>query len=468
MESKVYDILNKTHNKIGKADINKIVGFINGTSAFLTLSLNYASGTANVMNANAQLFLESFIVGRTIHASGIKKANMIYGANMAQNLKDVKAPINRSYVNQINEIFNVRGLFNLSDASFIKDDLIKSGLTTQAFQVFQNSGEHWIQSITSMATLDGVKVMNEKSQFIDVNGKVVKTRKLAASVLDMMKMDEDTGRVHMDPAVVYTTHSKLTKWHEGGKEKIDMLVRKKIHDTVGNYMATDQPEIMRHWYGKLIMLYRKYFIPMGQARLRGLEFAGIRKDDLKDHQKRFSYALQENEEGTYVSLVRYMVTALKDHQFHLLAKNWDNLTEYEQHNIKRAVIEIITTMVVLPLATTLVTGIANDDDEEYLYFLAYQLRRLETELSAYRNPAEMFKMMRSPIPSARLIETGIFILGSAFNLPTTLTENYVAGKNKNQNKFKVKMGKQVPVIKEMYRSFKDLYEYQESKTGTGL
>src|SRR5690606_7822159 len=124
-------------------------------------------------NANAQLFLESFMTSQFISASSIAKANKIYGANMAENLLDIKRPINISFVNQVNEMFNINGSLNFSKANFLKSDLIKAGLNTDSLRVFQDSGEHWIQSVITMSVLDGIKVLNGNSQFINKDGKVV-------------------------------------------------------------------------------------------------------------------------------------------------------------------------------------------------------------------------------------------------------------------------------------------------------
>lgn len=467
LESRFYDIMNKNGTKLGKADMNKVVGFINKSSSFLALSLNIASGTANVLNANAQLFLESFIKGRTIKASSIKKANLIYSKDMPNILRDVTNPINESFTNQLNELFNSRGLFNLSDANFLQSDLVKKGLDAESLQVFQQSGEHWVQSIITMSVLDGVKVMNANGKFINKEGKVT-TEEKAASLLDMAVTDPDTGVLSISDKVVYTTHSKMSKWNEGGKEKVDALVRKKTYDSIGNYTESDQPDVMRHWLGKLLMLYRRYLVPMGQSRLRGIEYSLKTKDQLTEDEKRYSYALQEYEEGTYTTTIRYIASAIKEKQYNILSRaNWDKLTDYEKHNIKRSVVELILTSVILPLASALVAGAADGEDDDYLFFIAYQLRRMETELSAYRDITETFKMMRSPIPSARLLETGKDLMLQTFQ-PWTWDDEYKAGPNKGKSKYKTKILKQIPVVKEFQRTYEDLYNFQDSTVGTGL
>src|SRR4030042_3905717 len=165
---------------------------------------------------------------------------------------------------------------------------------------------------------------------------------------------------------------------------------------------------MRHWWGKLTMLYRKYLIPMGTARLRGIAYSFKDSNDLTDDEKNFSYSLQEYEEGTYTSLIRFIATSIKGKKATLLATNWKELSDYEKHNIKRSVVEIVTIFAILPLIEMLAMAAAegdDDDDDQFLYFVAYEVRRLETELSQYMSVPESYKLLRSPIPSARLLET---------------------------------------------------------------
>jgi hypothetical protein len=332
------------------------------------------------------------------------------------------------------------------------------------------SGEHYVKSVISMTVLQGIKVMDDNFNFIDKDGKIVEESK-AASLLDMYSPDPDTGLLTVSDKVVYTSNSKTTKYSEGGKDKVDSLIYKKMYDSIGNYRQVDQPDLYRHWWGNLVGLYRKYLIPMGTARLRGIEYSLKKSEDLQDHEKRFSYALQEDEEGTYVSLIRFIATAFKEKNFYLLSEsNWGKLTDYEKHNIKRSVAELVTIFVLLPIMTALAAGGADGDDDEMMYFMAYASRRLETELSQYLSLEENFKVLRSPIPSTRLLETGMSLFGAIFNPMNwdELTKVYDKGIHKGENKLKVKTQKQLPIVKEFIKSYKDLYEYQNSNWGTGV
>src|SRR5690606_32933033 len=300
------------------------------SAAFLELSLNVASGAANVINANAQMFIEGLIKGRFLDKEGIAKANAIYTKDMMNIFSDVTRPINISFVNQLHEMFDTQGTLRLANTNFIQTDLLKKGMNIESLQVLHQSGEHWMQSVIAMAVLDKVKVFNADNKLINKEGKVVKTRKEAASILDMLKKDEDTGILELDKRVVYTTHSRMSEMDNGGFTQLSTLIRKKLYDLVGNYTETDQPEIMRHWYGKLAMLYRRYLIPMGTARLRGIEHSYKKKENLSEDEKRYSYSLQEYEEGAYVSLIRYISTAIQNKQYYILSKsNWNDLSDYE-------------------------------------------------------------------------------------------------------------------------------------------
>lgn len=469
VESKFYDILAASNTKLAGVDMNRAVAILNGSSATLALTFNLASATANVLNGSAQLFLESFLKGKTISAKSIAKAEGIYLGDMTSIMKDKVEALNTSKTNQLLESFNIFGHRDFSKSNFLNSSLIKKGFFGNTGQILQDGGEHWIQSIITMSVLDGIKVMNNKGEFINEDGKVVKSDE-AASLLDMFVQDPNTGLYSISDKVGYTTHSRTSLWKEGGKEFIDALLYKKIYDTVGAYRTSDQPEIMRHWYGKLVMLYRRFFVPMAQARWTGLSSALVHKDDLEDHQKNYSKALQEYEEGTYVTLIRFLKSQLFTTKANLLTMdNWNNLSDYEKHNIKRSVTEIVLTSVILPLLTALVQGLADDEDEEYLWFLTYQIRRLDTELSTFYNYRETFKMMRSPIPSARLVETSIGTLEKL--LPWSwdeLGETYKTGPRKGENKFKVRIQKQIPIAKDLIRSYQDLYEFQDSNWGTGI
>lgn len=459
MDYRFYDISIKNNKKWGPVDANKATNYVNGLTAFMALSFNFASGTANVVNAQAQMFLETVFKGHTFTAANVAKANKIYWTPsvITDTMRDVTRGINRSYINQLSEMFNIRGLRHLSESNFLQASLLRKGADLKSFQVFQDSGEHWIQSVLMMSVLDNIKVMNENSEFIDKDGKVVKKIKDAASLLDMYKVDKETGLVDLDTRVVYTTHSPSSAWNEGGKELVDILIRKKLDDNIGNYTQTQQADGYRHWLFKMGMLFRKYLVPMGQARLLGIENAFVPKGKLREDQNRFSHALQQYEEGTYTTFLRYGWNSIKNLKNEIATReNWSNLSEYEKHNIKRAAVELALTWGILPqLIRLLAMGAAADDDPEEWYYAMYQVRRNITELASYRNPGEMFKMLKSPIPSMRFLE------GTMGLMKQSLPQNWFEEDSKGQNLWLKHLNRFNP-MRQFNKDFEQTFRYQDN------
>lgn len=465
VETKFYNELHKSDIKLGQVDMNKAVGFFNNASAFATLSLNIASGTANILNAKAQLFLESFISGRYIKASNIAKANKIYGDDLLDIIADVVNPVQNSFTNQLLDLFDTKGTLLLNDGNFFQSNLIKKGLSLRSLQVFQDTGEHYITSVTVMSVLDNVKVMDKHRNYINKEGKIVNTKKEAASVLDMIERNPESDVVQVSDKVVYTTFSKMSKWNEGGKLLVQQLVDKKLKDVIGNYKQTDQPEMMRHWWAKLMMLFRKYFVTMGQSRFRNIENSLKDKDDLTLDQRRYSHALQEFEEGSYVSTIRYgnslfkfLLAKIKGKQAHIesLSADWNRLSDYEKYNIGKTVKEIGITLMLATIAKMLVA--AADDDDELLFFTAYLFKRIDTELSSYRNVDEFYKMVKSPIPSIDILNKYVDLSFQVFE-PFDV---YKGGKNKDKNKLVNKAKKSIIGVKEFAKQYEEIYKLQTS------
>ena len=78
--------------------------------------------------------------------------------------------------------------------------------------------------------------------------------------------------------------------------------------------------------------------------------------------------LQEYEEGTYTTLMRYGLTSLREFKKEILTRgNWKNLSDYEKHNIKRAITEIVMTFVFL----FVILGSTHSKAPKYLAMLSF-------------------------------------------------------------------------------------------------
>jgi hypothetical protein len=468
IEKNIYDILHITYGNVGPIDLNKAISITNGWVASVGLSLNAFSAGANILNGQAQIFLER-IAGNHLTKGSVTKAHKMYTSDLGGIMKDFGNPIKTSFVNQVNQMFDTFGGFSVKQQEFIKNTIAKTVINSETLQFMHEGGEHYLQSIMVMATLESIKVMDSNNNYIDKDGNVT-TKDKAASVLDMLSKDS-TGLLKLSDKVVYSDRNLNSKINEGGKEQLLLFVKKKLFDTMGNYDSNLQPELYRHWYGKLVMLFRRYLIPQLVTRFRGVSTAFVSEENLEDGDIHFNDALRTTEEGSYVSALRFLrhgiYPALRKLKFDLLSTNWNELDDDKKAGIKKTVVELALTSALLPLIGLLAAGAAGDDDDkEWLFTVAFLARRLESELSQFRDPREATKITKSPIPSLRVIEQTLDILD--YLLPWNITEvndTYQSGKNKGELKIKVKATKLIPIISKLEITSEELYKGLESKYG---
>lgn len=456
MESNLYDILHKDAGKIGKVDMNKAVGLLNGWTAKLGMWVNEVAGTVNILNGKAQLFLEA-IAGNHIKGGSLAKAEKLYFQDILNNLKDVRSPIKTSLSNQLNEIFDTFGMISVSaEQAFIKNTILKAKANEDTMQFIQSGGEHWLQSVLTMGVLDSIKVMDINNNFIDKTGKIVE-EKDGATLLDMFEKID--GKLVLSDKVIYTDKTPGIKYNEGGKQAVTAFLKAKIFATMGNYDSNMQPEAMRHASGKIIMMFRKYLIELGLNRWRGLEHFYVAKGDLLEEEKFFSEALQEDVEGMYTTTLRYIANAvypaIRNLNFKLLSSNWNELTDTEKKNIHKTIAETAMNIILYQMAI-LLAGFAGDDDDDNsaLYFSMLVTARLNSELSSYIDPRQQYKILKSPIPSMRIVQSLTSIAGTIL-MPHTIGDR--------DSKGALKIGKNleqlVPIMNLRRTSYKQKFQY---------
>lgn len=427
----LYNVFKEESFKIGGKDINKIVQTVQGHVGFLGMTLNYFNALPNVLNGEFQITLEKF--AGNIDNNKLSKAHLKYSQDLPNIVLDLQRPVKKSFVNQVNLMFDVFGGLTHDQQAFIKNNMLKAIGNKESLQILQNGGEHLINSVLNMALLDSIKVRNSKNEYIDEDGNVIEESK-AASILEMLKQKEDTQQLYLDKNVVYTDKSTVVKWEDGGLENVRLFIKKKIFDTMGEYDKNFQNDFQRHWYGQLVLMYKKFLVPLGVARFRG-GLTSITKnyDDLDPNDLHWNESLQEYEEGTYITFGRFLLggfnqglaEGLKNLKFSMLKQKWSDLSEYEKGNMKKALVEF-GTLVLLNIAILPLLMGAGDDDENLLYF-ALLARRLEQDLSQYTDINDAYKITKTPIASLTLIEdtlnVGKFVLTPSAWLSTDSKDN---------------------------------------------
>jgi phosphotransferase system IIB component len=457
MERNVYDVMSYSGISFAGADINKVTSALNGYAAGLAMTFNLASGVTNIANGLTQVLIES-VGGNRFDTKTFLKAEAKYTKEMMNGnlLKDMSKSVKTSYFNQLLEMFDVMGGLGQNEQEALRNTILRKFGTTKSGNFLNESGEHAMHAILTESILDGIKAMDENNNYLDKDGNIT-TEDKGASLAEMLYFDNN-GQLQMNSKVAYSGFNLTTKYHEGGKAQINLLIKHKVFDLFGVYDIKYKNELSKAWWGKSIMMFKNFFMGAANYRYTGFATSYKKKSDLSEDDRFYNSAEKEYIEGTYTTLVRFLretgVPNLKSLQ--TMYMNWNNLTEYEKSNVKKATMEIMLTAVILPSIGLLMAGMDDDDDESnLLWFAMYVNRRLTRELAQFRNPIEASKMIQNPVAGIRFIQNGLnFIYDVATPINFAPVENesvfgYLDENSKSENKMSKHLTKLIPIIPQM-------------------
>lgn len=426
MDTFMYDITKKDAGKLGPIDVQKLTGMINGYTGMIGMSMNYHSALVNLAGGYAQ-FIISAVAKDVISVKDLTKAFAVYHKNTVDNAKDLNSAGEDSFVGKINVMFDTFGGQQIGTESFIKDKGWKKFANMHGLTFMHSLGEHQLQSILTMAVLNSTKAL-------DNNGSVLKEANKELTVLDAIKLED--GKLKMNPKLVYTSHSPLTKWEDGGRVQMQSKIKYKMMETLGRYDNNHKSEFEKTWLGSLLFMYKRYFLSMGVSRFRNIGHSIKDKDNIDDDLKFYSNANKRFEEGYYTTTARFLLQNViknaKILNLKSIISDYNKLTDYDKGNIKKASIEAVLAQVI-GIVSTLLAQAADEDDDELLFFLAYELRRLESELWQFRDPNEAVMITKSPFASLRTLESSISLLGRIAS-PSKWAEEYETGRRKGEMK----------------------------------
>ncbi|HEX8586041.1 MAG TPA: hypothetical protein VF680_16730 [Allosphingosinicella sp.] len=470
IESNIYDITSYAGGKLGPLDVNKLSSAISGYTAQVSMIFNAGTGVANVLNGTTQLFIES-LGSKFITKKSLLKAEAKYNADLPQIMSDLSNPHKTSFTNQVLRMFDTFGGFSPEQQTFLKNTIARKLGSTESLNAFQEMGEHMMNSVLTMGVLDTLKVMNENHQFIDKDGNVVEESK-AASLLDMLKRDSQ-GELYMDEKVAYTNHNMNVKYHKGGKVHVNLLIKKKSHDLFGVYDPNFQNELYKTWYGKAIMMFKKFFIAGAQYRYKGFQTSTKSKEELSDEDLIYNSAIKEYDEGVYTSLIRFfaqgVIPTLKNLSLSYTKDYYNNMTDFERANLRKATAEILATSILIPAIGMLLAAAGGEDDDDKLWFWIYQTRRLESELSQFRNIIEAGRLIQNPIAGVRTIQnaTGfLYEVLTPLNFMPDDKENffsYLDENSKGENILWKKTKKMTPIISQWDKDYQTMHNFINKK-----
>ncbi|MBV1929357.1 MAG: hypothetical protein KUG81_07600, partial [Gammaproteobacteria bacterium] len=206
--------------------------------------------------------------------------------------------------------------------------------------------------------------------------------------------------------------------------------------------------------GKMGFFLRKWMIPGYLRRLRGIGNAFKPADaELAEADEFYSADQKQHLEGYYISTVRFLskvVHDTKEDGFNVV-KSWKELTPKQKAGVRKTLTDV-GFMALSILAYGLLAGEDDELDDDQI-FLAYLIRRQQSELTFFANPVEAFKIAQTPTAAVGNLKQIFKTLNYA--TPWTWGERYKAGPYKDDLKLYHKAKRLTP-------RFKNIDDFRQS------
>lgn len=239
-------------------------------------------------------------------------------------------------------------------------------------------------------------------------------------------------------------------------------VNNKVH---GVYDKIGAARIENQWWGGMLMQYHKHLYPGFKKRYRWNGY--------------YNEALDTIEKGAYKSLWDFITTPLRDVQqgddsafeakkavqnyfisvydfYRHVVVNYQLLPENERANIRRCWADLLYVGAAV-LGAIATVGLGGDDEDDLFYNLClYHADRLASEAASFTPIgayAEAEKLWSSPLA---IIQSGTDLLTTvgntvAYIFDEDFSAEYTTGRYKGQNKFKVMLMRNIPIVRSINR-----------------
>ena len=341
------------------------------------LGLNLFSAISNVTMGRMQLFIES-MGGEYFNFKDSQIGKKNYWALLPQYMGELNSIKKSGKLGLLIDKYDALEEFNnnIKHKDFYKGPMAR--IFGGANMLFMNEmGEHYLHSRNMLAMLNAYKVK-------DKNGKTI-------SLFDAYQVEEikEDGQKYGGVLKLKEGITKLdgSEFSNDDFLKLKMKINRVAQSLNGAFNETDKGALQRYALGRLAMQFRQW-MPEHYYRRLAKPYYDARLDQYR--------------EGYYRTLGKFAWNAMKDirkAQFHL-ATNWQRLTPHEVANMKRAIAEMATFLVL----SGLIALIGPAKDKEGLWadrMIIYQLKRLNLEVGASIpiHPSaldNMWTMLQSP------------------------------------------------------------------------
>lgn len=338
-----------------KISLDKLADALTGYTSIVGLSTNFVGAQANALVGKMQMLIESGVGmgGEFFGMKDLMYADVKYFQLLKDVLPEVASNNKSSLLGLLMERFDVLDDFyeKLKESGFYKNPIGKILGNTSLFFMY-GLGEHLLHAQTMIAILHNTKVKNSAGKvkrLIDI----ISVDKVAGSKNGVLKLDSNytdmKGNI-IDDAFLDNLKRKIS------------YCNRSMNGAFGDF---EKGMIHRYAVGRLIMNFRQWMPAHYSRRFRG---------------RHWDADLQDWREGYYISSFKFVADCAKDlrRAKFQIATRWEQLSDMERYNIKRAIAEIgILTIVSAALRSL---GDEKDKKGNWAYRnLIYQLKRLQME-----------------------------------------------------------------------------------------
>ena len=466
IENRFYGIKSKDAGRIGlgtkkdgtkrEVDINALTRLWLKYSGYVSLTLNWINSVVNLNMGTINNLIEA-AGGEHFNFTDWGKATKKYWLDIKNISGDWGSNVDKSRTNLFMNSFDVLGTSEYLDSAFEENTRAQTLLKMDSLRPIAKAGEHMMQAKVMYATLNHIKVMDKNGNYLDIDGNVVKDKKKAASLDEMIEFKPTaSGGIErvLHKSVESTTLTKVGGPDLVMKEAIN-LVKYKVRELHGNYDANIQAAAQREFWGKMGFFLRKWVEEGYFRRWRG---TGTAFKDIKSADAFYSQDAKGNREGYYVTATRFLTKVLApaiiQMNIEILKEGAGNLSTMQKANLKKVMMEL--GMIALTLAAYL--GMDEDDDQ---LDAKYIFRRQLAELSFFVLPPEAIKVVSTPTASIGTLRSLFKIISQTIDPGAT----YKQGPHEGRRKLTTLLLKAAPISSQFMKDSKSSMDYLNNSGG---
>jgi hypothetical protein len=435
LESHVYHRYLKdegTFNLLGN-EINKgkFVSAVLRGSSLAQMGFNWLANVANVLTGTGMQNIEA-AAGQFFNIKELASADKSYFAELAQMTAEANNRNKTTKVGLVFDLFNVKQNFEDKTQRLQTRNWLKRICGSHIAFLGQELGDHWLYGRTAIAMLKRKQVL--------LNGQQM-------SLWDALQVQDVQGSNK-----IKELNYRDIKELDGSDLDISKMRRQIDHvnqKCFGIYNDEDSNAANRVAMGRLLQQYRKWMTVQYSARFR---------------QEHYNAATESWEEGYYRTMWIF-IKELTRGKFQIAA-TWNQMSEAEQQNVKRALFELIQVFAVWALANWIEWP--DDKNRPWAVKMAeYSAKRLAHELGGlspafimpqkeggigveFTLPNELLKTVKSPIPATSVLQNGINLIQSAVD-PHDWIDEIQSGPYKGMSTFEKNLIKSPLPIAAQYK-----------------